>query len=232
MFPLRDENPSHRFPFITVLLILANVAVFVYQLSLGEGGEAFVYQLGALPIEITTGHNLRFSQLVPPYLSLLTCMFLHGGFGHLIGNMWFLWIFGDNIEDFLGHTRFLLFYLLTGLSAGLVHVFLNPQSDIPTIGASGAISGILGAYMVLHPRIRIRTVVVLGFFWQVMRVPAYFFLGLWFVMQFLGGDAQVAYGAHIGGFVAGLALIFLFSRPSPVHHPVARYENRRLPRWH
>lgn len=234
MFPLRDENPSHGSPFVTVVLIIVNLLVFFYQVSLGPAVEQFVYQFATLPIEVTTNRNLEFSQGLPPYLSLLSSMFLHGGWMHLIGNVWFLWVFGDNIEDFLGHVGFLFFYLVTGIAAGLAHVWLNADSAIPTLGASGAISGVLGAYLILHPMIRIRTLVTLGFFWRIMRVPAVFFLGIWFLLQFLGGfqaDSGVAYGAHVGGFVAGVVLILIMSRGK---RPAVRatYESGRSARWH
>lgn len=211
MFPLRDENPSHTFPFVTIVLILANILVFLYEMS---AGEAFINEMAVLPIEIVQNRNLYGSQAISPYLSLLTSMFLHAGWAHLIGNMWFLWIFGDNIEDSIGHFKFLIFYLATGVMAGLTHVVFNADSTIPTIGASGAISGVLGAYMVLHPKVRIKTLIALGFYFNVVHVPAIFFLAIWFLMQFLGGfqgGGGVAYGAHVGGFVAGVVLIFLFS---------------------
>lgn len=234
MLPLRDENPSHTFPFVTILLIVANVLIFFYQASLGRHVEEFVFQFAMIPAEVTHLHNLSSSTAIPPLASLFTSMFLHGGIAHLLGNMWFLWIFGDNIEDFLGHVGFLAFYVLTGLAADFAHILLNPESTIPTLGASGAISGVLGAYIVLHPRIRIRTLVTLGFFWEVVRIPAIFFLGIWFLMQFLGGmgdtGAGVAYGAHIGGFVAGVLWLLLFSRRDPTPHE--RYEPNRSARWH
>lgn len=235
MLPLRDENPSHSFPFVTIVLIVANAAIFYYQMSLGKRLGEFVIQFAMIPAEITGFHNLPFSTTIPPLASLFTSMFLHGGIGHLLGNMWFLWIFGDNIEDFLGHFGFLLFYLLTGIAADLAHVAMNPDSAIPTLGASGAISGVLGAYIVLHPRIRIRTLVILGFFWRVVRIPAIFFLGIWFLMQFMGGlgdpRGRVAYGAHIGGFVAGVLFILLFTRRS-AQPPEHRFEANRSARWH
>jgi len=158
-------------------------------------------------------------------------MFLHGGWTHLIGNMWFLWIFGDNIEDFLGHIGFVFFYFVTGIVAGLTHVLLNPNSTIPTIGASGAISGVLGAYMVLHPRIRVKTLVTLGFYIEVVRIPAFYFLGFWFLMQFLGLQGSgVAYGAHIGGFIAGAAFILLFTQRRSASF-LERYDSARRPWW-
>lgn len=233
MIPLRDENPTHRVPFFTIGLIAVSTIVFLYQVSLGSSQEEFVYNYAVLPIEIIRGYNLSISNWIPPYASLLTSMFLHGGLLHLVGNMWFLWIFGDNIEDFLGHLTFLMFYLATGILAAATHIYLNANSDVPTLGASGAISGVLGAYLILHPRIRIKTLIPLGFFTDIVYVPAVFFLVIWFLMQILGGmgtASGVAYGAHIGGFVAGVVLILFFSRRSRAYHP--RYESRRDPRWH
>ena len=195
---------------VTLGVIAANAAVFFYQLARGDAAPQFVHEYGLFPVELIHGANLPSSQGIAPALSLLTSMFLHAGWGHLIGNMWFLWIFGDNIEDELGHLRFLLFYLLGGVAAGLTHVIMNPDSVIPTVGASGAVSAVLGAYLVLHPSIRIRTLLVLGFLIDVVRVPAVFFLGLWFLWQFVGSMASgatggIAFGAHIGGFVVGAA---------------------------
>jgi len=210
---------------MVISLIAINCLVFFKEIQMGPGLERFVFEYGILPIEITKGINLPTSPAIPPYLTLFTSMFLHGSLGHLLGNMWFLWIFGDNIEDRLGKRRFLFFYLFTGIIAGLVHVGLNPASEIPTLGASGAISGVLGAYVVLFPHVRIRTLFVLVVFLKVFRVPAILFLGVWFVGQYLslmnGGQygSGVAFGAHIGGFVAGAATIVLMRgwrvRPLP-----------------
>ncbi len=215
MFPIRDENASHRFPFVVVALIVVNTLVFLNEIQLGPALEHFVFEYAILPIEITRGLNLPKSEAIPPYLTLVTSMFLHGSWGHLLGNMWFLWIFGDNIEDRLGKRRFLFFYLFTGIVAGLVHVGLNPDSAIPTVGASGAISGVLGGYIVLFPHVRIRTLFFIIIIIKIIRVPAILFLGVWFVTQYMGlthsGEAGsgVAFGAHIGGFVAGAAMIVL-----------------------
>jgi len=225
VIPLRDENPSHGFPVVTVLIILLCVLVFLLEVNLGPmASNVFIEQYALYPVDFTAGFWGGFPKLI-------TSMFLHGGWMHLIGNMWFLWIFGDNIEDFLGHIGFLFFYLGTGIAAGLVHVWMNPGSEIPTVGASGAISGVLGAYIFLHPHIRIKTLLVLGFFIEVVRIPALFFLGFWFLAQVMGMDPQVAYGAHIGGFVAGLGLIFTLSRGKP-RTPELRFEPRRDARFH
>jgi membrane associated rhomboid family serine protease len=217
MIPLRDENPRGGTPFFVIGLILLNILVFAHEIKLGRFADTFIQEYAILPVEIAFGVNLPGSMLVPPYLTLVSSMFLHGGFGHIIGNMWFLWIFGDNIELRFGRLRFLVFYLVTGVLAGLTHVFLNPDSTIPTVGASGAISGVLGAYMVLYPRVRVKTLVPIFVFLQIFRVPAILFLGVWFLGQALGimsggdGASSVAFGAHVGGFVAGL-LFGLFER--------------------
>ncbi len=199
---------------MTVALIAANVAVFLYQLSLGLGrGRAFLFAFGAVPALITGAAEARVA--VPPPLTVLTSMFLHGGFLHLGGNMLFLWIFGDNVEDVMGRPRFLAFYLICGLAAALAQVMLNPASTVPMVGASGAISGVLGAYLALFPRARIVTLVFFGFIVDTVRIPAVFFLGIWFLMQFLyagGAGGGVAWMAHVGGFLSGLALVFLFRR--------------------
>ena len=224
MFPLRDENPSHHFPLVTVALILINCTVFGYEVSLGPAADAFVQSFAFIPSDFWYSHSVY---------PLFTSMFLHGGIGHVFGNMWFLWIFGDNLEDHLGKFHYLVFYTVTGLAAGLVHGWLNPESPVPTVGASGAISGILGGYMVLHPRIKIKTVVTLGFFWNIIYLPAIFFLALWFLMQLLGGlggPSQVAFGAHIGGFVAGTVLIFLLTKRGG-NRPSRRYDPWRQRRF-
>jgi len=220
MIPLRDDNPSSSAPIVTWLLILVNVGVFLYMLLLEPAVERFVLAFGAIPGEITgrTG-----DAPLAHYPTLITSMFLHGGPAHLIGNMLFLWIFGDNVEDLMGRAGFLIFYLLTGLAAVWTHILLNPASTAPLVGASGAISGVLGGYLVLFPRARISTVVVLGFFWRVSKIPATFFLPFWFVLQVfsglgsIGGEGSgVAFWAHVGGFIAGVILVRLFARRQSV----------------
>jgi membrane associated rhomboid family serine protease len=225
--PLKDINPTRRRPVATYTLIAANLAVFVYQLSLGSRlGNAFVASYGAVPFEIThmtdlVGQVKPGLPLVhvpgphPIFLTLLTSMFLHGGFAHLGGNMLFLWIFGNNVEDLLGPVRFVLFYLACGLAAHALHIASNPSSMVPTIGASGAISGVLGAYLVAFPRARVLTLVFLGFFVRMAMLPSFVIIIYWFVIQFvfalasLGGTGEggVAWFAHVGGFLAGVALI-------------------------
>ncbi len=215
--PLKDLNPRQRAPVINTFLILANVAGFIYQLSLSSGAEkSLVYTLGMIPArvpQLLSGHGSSFGEA---FLPLLTSMFLHAGWLHLLGNMLFLWIFGDNIEDFLGHFHYLLFYLACGIGAGLAHTLTNLYSTVPALGASGAISGVMGAYMVLYPRSRVLTLV----FIFVVEVPAVIILGWWFVLQFLGGmetlgmrsSGGVAFWAHIGGFLIGILLVWVSKR--------------------
>jgi membrane associated rhomboid family serine protease len=214
-FPLKDDNPTSTFPVVTVGLILANCLVFYHQLTLSlPAGQRFVFEWGAIPYQIIHGEILSGRGLVPPFVTLFSSMFLHGGFMHLIGNMLYLWIFGNNIEDTLGHFRFLTFYLLAGLSAALIQVLSDPQSTTPMIGASGAVAGVLGAYLLLFPQARILTLMFIFFFIRMIRVPALIVLGFWFLMQLLGvtsgAETGVAFFAHIGGFVAGLVMIKVF----------------------
>jgi membrane associated rhomboid family serine protease len=220
MIPLKDDNPTSSAPVLTVALIAINALVFFYQLSLDpRGGQLLVYQFGAIPSVVFGSNSLPPDiAAIPPVLSLFTSMFLHGGWLHLIGNMWYLWIFGDNIEDALGRARFVFFYLLTGLIAALCHALISINSEIPTIGASGAISGVLGAYLILYPKARVLVLIPLGFFTRLMYIPAMFVLGFWFLLQiFYGGmtagsGGGVAWWAHIGGFVAGMLLVGVFKK--------------------
>jgi membrane associated rhomboid family serine protease len=220
MLPLRDVNPTRNFPIMTIILIAVNVLVFIYELILGPQLEGFVQSWAIIPYEITHGVDLPPASIQPIYLTLITAMFLHGGFVHIAGNMLFLWIFGNNIEDAMGSLRFLVFYLLCGLAAAFAQIAVGPNSDIPNIGASGAIAGVLGAYLLLFPRAEVQTLVFLGFFVRLVRLPALLFLGLWFVLQLFSGVAGlgmeatggVAWFAHIGGFIAGIVLINLFRR--------------------
>lgn len=218
MIPLRDKNPSGTVPLVTLSLIAANVLLFIYQLSLGSALPVFLLHYGLVPARIFSHAETPAPSLVPVFLPFLTSMFFHGGWLHLIGNMWYLWIFGDNVEDRLGHVRFLLFYLLCGFAAALAHVLLSPRSPVPCIGASGAIAGVLGAYLICFPFARIITLVPILFFIQLIEVPALVLLAFWFVLQFFSGalsiaaTAQtggggVAWWAHVGGFVCGLLLI-------------------------
>jgi membrane associated rhomboid family serine protease len=217
MIPFRDENPSRRFPIMTALLIAANVLVFLYQQNLPAQG-AYIY--GAIPARLTGAAGLRGPALEPAWLTLFTAMFLHGSWLHLIGNMLYLWIFGDNVEDLLGSFRFLVFYLLCGLAAAGLQIFMtvNPAArQVPMLGASGAIAGVLGAYALKFPRARIRTLVFFFIFIQVVVLPASLVLGFWFVLQLLNAASTplqatggVAFFAHIGGFVSGMVLVLCF----------------------
>ena len=233
MIPFRDNIPSRTFPVITVLIILANVFVFFYELSLGRGLESFIYEYGVVPAAVFRwpASNLP---LVAVALPFLTSMFLHGGWLHLIGNMWYLWIFGDNIEDRLGHFTYLLFYLLCGLGAGIVHTILNYDTVVPSVGASGAIAGVLGAYVVSYPGAKVLTLIPIFIFVQFIEIPALIVLGLWFVMQFFNGAAAlattsasgggVAWWAHVGGFIIGMILVVMFPRKD---RPRYDYYSRR-----
>ncbi len=220
MIPIRDENPSHGMPVMTVLLLVANIAAFLYEMALPEQAlQAFVMERGAVPARITT--EPLFAGGSPPALTLLTSMFLHGGLMHLGGNMLYLWIFGNNVEDRTGSLRFLVFYLLSGLAAAGAQIAMSPQSNVPMIGASGAIAGILGAYMLLFPHARVLTLVPIVFFIRLVELPAVVVLGLWFLFQILmswseqPGSGGVAFFAHIGGFVGGMLLIWIFLKRHP-----------------
>lgn len=234
MFPIKDDNPSGSFPFMTLLIIAANAAVFAYQFWLGQAGQSFVFRYGAIPWEITHWNELpglprESVSALPPFVTLFTSMFLHGGLLHLLGNMLYLWIFGDNIEALVGHFRFLGFYILSGLGACLTYIFFDANSGIPMIGASGAISGVLGAYLVKYPGARVHVAVFLLFFIKIIRVPAVIVLGFWFAIQVLNGlgavgaqgSGGVAWFAHIGGFVIGILLIWIF--PKKTSRSFGRY---------
>ena len=213
MIPLRDVIPSRTYPFFTVAFIVLNSIAFLFEQTLsGPALESFVRSYGVVPA--------RFDAI-----TVLTSMFLHAGWLHFLGNMLYLWIFGDNVEDRLGHARFVLFYLLCGAAAVFAHVYMNPRSTIPTIGASGAIAGVMGAYFVLYPHSRVLALVPLFIIWEIIEVPAILFLGIWFLMQFVsgvgsmalrsGGEAGgVAFWAHIAGFIAGIGAVFVLRKPS------------------
>ena len=218
MIPLHDDNPTEIAPAVTVAIIAICVLVFMWQISLGSQGlQAAVYSLGVIPAVLLDKIDLPAAAvLVPAYLTVITSMFLHGGFMHLLGNMLYLWIFGNNVEDAMGHVRFMFFYLLCGIAAVAGQVLQNPASEIPMIGASGAISGVLGAYLLLYPHARVLVLVPFGFYIRMMHLPAGWVLGLWFVIQIVSSLAAnpagggVAWFAHIGGFLAGAALIPVF----------------------
>ena len=211
--PLKDDNPTSRIPVLTLLLIAANVAVFIYQALSPQGLGFHVVRMGAIPYELTHFTTLRGLPRLAPPLTLLTSMFVHGGLFHLLGNMLYLWIFGNNIEDHLGSLRFGLFYLLAGLGASVTHIIFHPNSQLPMVGASGAIAGILGAYLILYPGARVLTLVL---FW-IVPVPAAILLMLWFFGQIMniGLGGGVAWFAHIGGFLSGMLLISRSRRRRP-----------------
>jgi len=215
MFPLKDDVPADRFPAVNLLLIVANVLVFLYQLTLGRDGmESFLYEHGFVPARFFEGAG-------PPILPIFTSMFLHGNLLHVLANMWMLWVFGDNVEDRMGHGRYLLFYLCCGVAAVAVQTWSAPGATVPMIGASGAIAGVLGAYFLLFPGARILTFVPIFIFFYLIEVPAIFFIGFWFFLQFFqgtmhqlaasrGAEGGVAWWAHVGGFVGGMALVRFF----------------------
>ena len=212
--PLKDENPTSRFPYVTVFFIVLNVSIFLYQIFSPQGLQYYVFKMGAIPYEITHFTTVSLFPRLSPPLTLVTSIFIHGSLLHLLGNMLYLWIFGNNIEDFLGHFRFILFYFLSGLGASFTHIIFHSASQVPMIGASGAIAGVLGAYLILYPRARVLTLVFLFFFIRILPIPAFFILGLWFIVQVLnvGIGGGIAWFAHIGGFLIGIVLIMIYSR--------------------
>jgi membrane associated rhomboid family serine protease len=215
MIPIKDDVPRTTFPLVVLLLITLNILLFLHEISLGKSLELFIKNYSIIPNIFFSPNVDTFSRFYP----FFTSIFLHGSWVHLLGNMWFLWVFGNNIEDRMGHIRFPLFYLGCGIASGLAHTYMNPESAIPTIGASGAISGILGAYLVLYPFSRVLTLVPI-FFIYFVKIPAFFFLGVWFLVQFFSGASSilageattggVAWWAHVGGFASGIVLLPFF----------------------
>ena len=244
MIPIKDyAGPRRRLPWITWGLIAVNVVVFLYQVSLGSDAQAFIFAYSVVPVALTHGipqtslpgvpAHIPFHTPSPVYLTLITSMFLHAGWLHIGGNMLFLYIFGDNVEDRMGHIPYLLFYLFCGVVAGITQVAVDPGSSIPSLGASGAIAGVLAAYLVLFPLARVRTIIFIVFFFTIVTLPAFVLIGIWFLLQFLDGVAAlsnvqqgmggVAYFAHVGGFVTGLMITFLLRPwlrpPASVSYP-------------
>ena len=218
MIPLRDDNPAQRMPVVTRLVIVLNVLVFMVELSVGEARPEFLREWGIVPGRLFASFNGETS-LPVELMTVFTSMFLHGGWLHLIGNMWYLWIFGDNVEDTMGSPGFLAFYLAAGAVATGVHAALMPGSSIPTVGASGAIAGVLGAYAQAFPRARVLTLIPIFFFFQVVAIPALVLLGIWFVLQFISAalslgatSGGVAWWAHIAGFVFGFVTMGMLGR--------------------
>jgi membrane associated rhomboid family serine protease len=224
MIPIRDQIPTRSVPFVNYLLIAANILVFIFMWLAGSDQEALVYQFALIPAQVTAGLDLG------DIADIFTSMFMHGGLAHIAGNMLYLWIFGDNVEDAMGHGKYLLFYLTGGVVASLAHILTNSASQIPTVGASGAIAAVLGAYLILYPQSRVQTIIPLGYFMRITVVPASIVLGLWFVLQLFSGFLSlggpdvggVAFWAHIGGFLVGVVLAkLLASRRRPEY--VVRY---------
>jgi membrane associated rhomboid family serine protease len=219
MIPIRDDQPRFSTPFVTYFLIGLNLLIFFFEAALDPASlEALIHQLGLIPAHVTRLTGAGGAHPAAALLPILTSMFLHGSWLHVIGNMWFLWIFGDNIEDYLGHFKYLIFYLLTGVAAAVAQIALTPSSPVPTVGASGAIAGVLGAYFILYPKARVLNWFPPVFFFH---LPAWVMLGYWFLMQFLSGAATsiayssnttggIAFWAHVGGFVSGAVLIKVF----------------------
>tara|TARA_Y100000590_G_C15650290_1_gene988464 strand:- start:935 stop:1621 length:687 start_codon:yes stop_codon:yes gene_type:complete len=214
MIPLKDDNPTSGKPIVTYFLIGSCVLIFLIQLGSQSyhSGQLF-YSYGLIP-SVLMGHNQLPLDLyvIPAYLTIFSSMFMHGGFMHLIGNMLYMWIFADNIEDNLGPRKFIIFYLLSGVGAAMTQVFMDTQSQIPMVGASGAIGGVLGAYLINHPNARVLVLIPFGFFSQLIKIRALYVLGFWFILQFISSGGGVAYAAHIGGFVSGMILILFFNK--------------------
>jgi membrane associated rhomboid family serine protease len=239
VIPLHDDTPTQSSPVVTVVLIITCALVFLYEVTLPEHvAEAFIFRYGAIPAAVFGHASLSIETGIPPSMTIVTSMFLHGGWMHLIGNMLYLWIFGNNVEDVMGHVKFVIFYLTCGVLAALSHALIEPSSGVPMVGASGAISGILGAYLLLFPRAQVLVLVPLGIFSRVMYVPAALVLGLWFLMQVLSGGMSlgregggVAFFAHIGGFLAGMVLIGVFKRPDVPFFAARRHASWRGSDW-
>ncbi|MFH1063310.1 MAG: rhomboid family intramembrane serine protease [Candidatus Omnitrophota bacterium] len=219
MIPLRDKLRSKRIPIITITLILFNIYVFIKEILSGPGLGTVIDKYALVPAHFLSLDAVTLSNLITKSISLFSSLFLHAGWLHLIGNMWYLWIFGDNVEYRFGHFRYLFFYISCGIIGNLTHVIMNVNSTMPTMGASGCIAGVLGAYFLFSPKAKIVTVLPIFVFWTIADVPAFFFLGIWFLIQFLSGNyyisgahASIAWWAHIGGFIGGAVLKMLFTK--------------------
>jgi len=218
MIPLKDDIPTDKVPFVTIGIIILNCLVYIYELTLSSDVlEDFTLLYGAIPDRLVHPFtmDLLLPQALPPVLTIFTSMFLHGGPLHLLGNMLYLWIFGKNVEDFLGHIRYIFFYMMSGFFAAFIHTLSDINSLIPMIGASGAIAGILGAYFILYPRANISTLFIFIIFFKIIQVPAVLILGLWFLLQLAnagGGGSSVAWFAHVGGFITGVFMIRMFKQ--------------------
>ena len=231
MIPIKDTIPSRSYPIVNVLIIITNCLVFFLELSLGSKLNKLFLIFGMVPVKFYYLISTAPFNIFGIFLPFLTSLFLHAGWIHIIGNMLYLWIFGDNVEDRMGHFRYLVFYLICGVVANITHLYTEPVSGIPTIGASGAIAGVMGAYFVLYPRAKVVTLVPIFFFFYLIEIPAFFFLGFWFLLQFLSGSISlaasghdiggIAWWAHIGGFLSGIVLVFIF-RKKKRHHRIYR----------
>jgi len=214
MIPLKDDNPTSGKPIVTYFVIGSCILIFLIQLSSQsyKTGQLF-YSYGLIP-SVLMGHNQLPMDLyvIPGWLTIFTSMFMHGGFLHLAGNMLYMWIFADNIEDNLGPSKFLLFYFIAGVGAAMTQVLMDTQSQVPMIGASGAIGGVLGAYLINHPNARVLVLIPFGFFSQLIKIKALYVLGFWFILQFISSGGGIAYAAHIGGFVSGMILVLFFNK--------------------
>jgi len=224
MIPLKDDNPTSSRPVITYFIIGLCTVIFLFQISSQsyKTGELF-YSYGLIP-SVLMGHNQLPMDLyaVPAFITIFSSMFMHGGFMHLIGNMLYMWIFADNIEDNLGITKFIIFYLLCGIGAAMTQVLMDTHSQIPMIGASGAIGGVLGAYLINHPKAKVLVLIPFGFFSQLLKIKALYVLGFWFILQFISSGGGVAYAAHIGGFVSGMILILFFNKKTKRKNKVVK----------
>ena len=216
MIPLKDDNPTSGQPKVTYFLIGLCVVVFLAQLGSQsyKTGQLF-YSYGLIPSVLMGNDQLPMDlYVVPSYVTIFTSMFMHGGFMHIIGNMLYMWIFADNIEDDIGSKKFIVFYLLSGVGAAMTQVFMDVNSQVPMVGASGAIGGVLGAYLINHPKARVLVLIPFGFFSQLIKIRALYVLGFWFILQFISSGGGVAYAAHIGGFLSGMILILFFNKKS------------------
>jgi len=234
MIPLRDTIRSKNYPIVNTTIIVINIILFLIELTKGDQLNRFIFTYGLVPAKYSVPSISSYFTPGEQLFSFISFMFIHGGFIHLIGNMWSLYIFGDNVEDRLGPFRYLLFYISCGLASGISHLVINWHSQIPTIGASGAISGVMGAYLILYPKSRILTLIPLFIFFPIMEIPAVFFLGIWFFFQFLSaastaGQGGIAWWAHIGGFISGIVLLRLFlpSRESRLSRKVRQITKKK-----
>ena len=224
MIPLKDDNPTSGKPIVTYCVIGLCILIFLIQLSSQsyKTGELF-YSYGLIP-SVLIGHNQLPMDLyaIPGWLTIFTSMFMHGGFMHLAGNMLYMWIFADNIEDNLGPFRFLIFYLLAGIGAAMTQVLMDTHSQVPMIGASGAIGGVLGAYLINFPNARVLVLIPFGFFSQLLKIRALYVLGFWFILQFISSGGGIAYAAHIGGFISGMILILFFNKKIKIKNKISK----------